>query len=47
MDTTNHTKASSFRIPPRILAPAKEKARAEGRTLTDVVIDLLREYIRP
>lgn len=40
------TPASNFRIPDRIKIPAKAKAEAEGRTLTDVVVDLLREYIR-
>lgn len=47
MDKTKHTKTSSFRIPERILTPAKAKAEAENRTLTDVIVDALREYIRP
>lgn len=40
------TKATSFRIPPWIKEAAQKKADAEGKTLTTVVVDLLREYAR-
>lgn len=35
----------SFRIPDDIYLPAKEKAAAEGTTLSDVVRDALLDYI--
>jgi predicted HicB family RNase H-like nuclease len=35
---------SNFRIPPDLKQKAQEKAAAEGRSLTDVIIDYLREY---
>lgn len=38
------TPITSFRIPVGLRERAQEKARAEGRTLTDVVIELLEGY---
>ena len=35
----------SFRISDPIYLPALEKARAEGRTLTEVVTDALLDYV--
>jgi predicted DNA-binding protein len=35
----------SIRIPDEIFVPASERAKAEGRTLSDVVRELLSEYI--
>lgn len=40
------TPTTNFRIPAYIKEPAQIKAAAEGKTLTDVVLDLLRDYIR-
>jgi hypothetical protein len=40
------TPVSNFRIPPDLKAKAQEKAESEGRSLTDVVVDYLREYTR-
>lgn len=40
------TPITTIRIPPHIKGPAAEKAASENRTLTDVVVDALREYIR-
>jgi predicted HicB family RNase H-like nuclease len=40
------TPTTNFRIPAYIKEPAQAKAAAEGKTLTDVVLDLLRDYIR-
>lgn len=40
------TPLTNFRIPADIKRAAQEKAKAEGKTLTRVVIDLLREYAR-
>lgn len=42
---TGETPVTNFRIPKRIAQAAKEKAAAEGRTLTDVVVAYLRRYI--
>ena len=42
---TGKTPVSNFRIPPDIARAAKEKAAAEGRTLTDVIVAYLRRYI--
>jgi predicted DNA-binding protein len=39
------TPTRSFRIPDDIYEPAKEKAESEGRTITDVVRDLLLDYV--
>ena len=39
------TPTRSFRIPDEIYAPAREKAEAEGRTITEVVRDLLLDYV--
>lgn len=39
------TPTRSFRVPDDIYLPAREKAAAEGRTLTDVVVDALLDYI--
>lgn len=40
----NHTPVTGFRIPPDVKAAAVERARAEGKTLTDVVVEHLRRY---
>ena len=40
------TPVTNFRIPPDIKKAAQEKAESEGKTLSRVVIDLLREYAR-
>jgi len=40
------TPVSNFRIPADIKDAAARKAEAEGKTLTRVVVDLLREYAR-
>lgn len=40
------TPISNFRIPPELKANAKAKAEAEGRTLTDVIVDYLKRYTR-
>lgn len=40
------TPLTNFRIPADIKQAAQEKAKSEGKTLTRVVIDLLREYAR-
>lgn len=39
------TPISSFRIPLEIKQAAAAKAATEGRTLTDVVVDALVEYV--
>lgn len=46
MSPVTKTPVTNFRIPPDIKAAAQEKAEAEGKTLSRVVIDLLREYAR-
>lgn len=40
------TPVSNFRIPADIKEAATRKAEAEGKTLSRVVVDLLREYAR-
>jgi predicted HicB family RNase H-like nuclease len=40
------TPQTPFRIPAELKEAAVEKAQAEGRTLTDVVLTALRQYIR-
>jgi hypothetical protein len=40
-----HTPLSSLRIPPELKAAAQAKAATQGRTLTDVVVTSLREYV--
>lgn len=40
------TPQTPFRIPAELKAAAVEKAQAEGRTLTDVVLTALRQYVR-
>lgn len=42
---TGKTPVTNFRIPGHLVQAAKEKAHAEGRTLTDVVVAYLRRYI--
>lgn len=42
---TGETPVSNFRIPKHIRDAAKAKAKAEGRTLTDVIVAYLRRYI--
>jgi hypothetical protein len=42
---TGETPVTNFRIPKRIVQAAKAKAKAEGRTLTDVIVAYLRRYI--
>ncbi len=44
MPNPNHTKPSSLRIPPDVKEAAQRRAAAEGRTLTDVIVEYLREY---
>lgn len=46
MDRVTETPVSNFRIPADIKEAAQAKAAAEGKTLSRVVIDLLREYAR-
>lgn len=41
---TGKTPVTNFRIPPHIVQAAKEKAAAEGRTLTDVIVAYLKRY---
>lgn len=38
------TPISSFRIPADVKNAAAAKAKDEGRTLTDVIVEALREY---
>lgn len=40
------TPVTGFRIPPDLKTEAADKAAREGRTLTDVVLDALRRYVR-
>lgn len=40
------TPISNFRIPEDVKVPAMERAAAEGKTLTDVVVEHLRRYGR-
>ena len=42
---TGETPVTNFRIPKHIVRAAREKAAAEGRTLTDVIVAYLRRYI--
>lgn len=39
------TPVRSFRIPDEVYLPAREKAQAEGNSLTEVVINALLEYV--
>lgn len=39
------TPTRSFRIPDDVYLPAREKAEAEGRTLTEVVREALLDYV--
>ncbi len=39
------TPHSTFRIPVELKEAAAEKAKAEGRTLTDVIVAALTEYV--
>lgn len=41
-----NTRPKSLRIPDDLWAAALEKAQAEGRTLTDVVVRALERYIK-
>lgn len=47
MGSVTKTPVTNFRIPADIKAAAQAKAESEGKTLTRVVVDLLREYARP
>lgn len=40
------TPTSTFRIPVELKAAAQERAEAEGKTLTDVVVDALTKYAK-
>ena len=40
------TRPKSIRIPDELWQAALEKAQAEGRTLTDVVVKSLERYVR-
>lgn len=42
---TGKTPVMNFRIPTHIAKAAREKAAAEGRTLTDVIVAYLRRYV--
>lgn len=42
---TGQTPVTNFRIPKGLVEAAKEKARAEGRTLTDVIVAYLHRYV--
>ena len=42
---TGKTPMRNLRVPDHIWGPALDKARAEGRTLTDVITAYLRRYI--
>jgi antitoxin component of RelBE/YafQ-DinJ toxin-antitoxin module len=46
MASVTKTPVSNFRIPVDIKEAAQAKAEAEGKTLSRVVVDLLREYAR-
>jgi predicted HicB family RNase H-like nuclease len=37
---------STFRLPDALKAAAVEKAEAEGKTLTDVIVAALQRYVR-
>lgn len=41
-----HTPPRSMRIPNDLWEAAKAKAAREGRTVTDVVVERLRRYVR-
>jgi len=41
----NHTPPRSFRPPPALWKAAQERAASEGRTITDVLVELLVEYV--
>jgi predicted HicB family RNase H-like nuclease len=40
------TPTSTFRIPVELKTAAQERAEAEGKTLTDVVVDALTKYAK-
>lgn len=40
------TPVSNFRIPAELKAMAQAKATAEGKTLTDVIVELLTKYTK-
>jgi len=44
MGNPKHTPPSSLRIPREVKEAAQRRAAAEGRTLTDVVVEFLRKY---
>lgn len=46
MGRVTTTPVTNFRIPVDIKKAAQEKAKAEGKSLSRVVIDYLREYVR-
>lgn len=43
---TERTPVSNFRIPPELKQAAIAKAASEGRTLTDVVVEALKRYVK-
>ena len=43
---SNETPRQAFRIPLAVIVPAKAKAKAEGITLTSVVVDALTEFTK-
>lgn len=45
MPNAPKTPTRTFRCPDEIWNAAKEKTLSEGRTITDVLIDALREYV--
>lgn len=40
------TPVTGFRIPPELKAAAAERAAAEDKTLTDVVVESLERYVK-
>jgi predicted HicB family RNase H-like nuclease len=46
MGHENHTPATSVRIPPDLKTAAMAAVKAEGRTLTDVIIKALERYVK-
>jgi predicted HicB family RNase H-like nuclease len=40
------TKVSAFRIPLDLKAAAAAKAKSEGKTLTDVIVEALTRYVK-
>lgn len=45
MSASSPTKTRTFRIPEHLWAAAKERSQIEGVTITDVVIQALRDFV--